>query len=92
MSPADVRRDAGVTQVELARLLGGSQRAVSHLEHEPNPRVGTLVGYLEALGGRLQLRAILADRVVELQLPAATGGRPAPGRGGQLPHGGPGGR
>ncbi|MGH2849451.1 MAG: helix-turn-helix domain-containing protein [Solirubrobacteraceae bacterium] len=61
-----------MTQVELAARLAGSQRAVSHAEHEPNPRVGTLAGYVQALGGRLQLRLVFEDRVVELELPAAS--------------------
>jgi hypothetical protein len=38
------------------------------LEHEPNPRIGTLASYVEALGGRLELRAIFKDRSVALQL------------------------
>jgi hypothetical protein len=41
---------------------------VSHVEHEPNPRVGTLAGYVEALGGRLELRAVFKDRSVALRL------------------------
>jgi DNA-binding XRE family transcriptional regulator len=87
MSVADVRRELGVTQVELARTLEASQRAVSHVEHEPNPRVATLAGYIHALGGRLQLRAIFDDRVVELELPkppasgtTRSGGRQRPDR------------
>jgi DNA-binding XRE family transcriptional regulator len=71
ISLADVRRELAVTQVELARTLGASQRAVSHVEHEPNPRVATLAGYIGAPGGRLQLRAIFDDRAVELELPQA---------------------
>ena len=67
-----------MTQVELARRLGGSQRAVSHVEHEPNPRVATLAAYVEALGGRLQLRAVFADRVVALELPPGAAAGPGP--------------
>jgi DNA-binding XRE family transcriptional regulator len=83
VSPADLRRTLAVTQVELARTLGASQRAVSHVEHEPNPRVATLAGYIGALGGRLQLRALFDDSAVELELPQA----PATGRGVQRPDG-----
>ena len=46
-----------------------SQRAISHIEHEPNPRVGTLSAYVRALGGHLELRAVLEDRTVDLSLP-----------------------
>jgi hypothetical protein len=38
------------------------------VEHEPNPRVATLDGYVQALGGRLELRAVLEDRSVALLL------------------------
>jgi DNA-binding XRE family transcriptional regulator len=74
VSLGGLRRTLAVTQVDLAGTLGASQRAVSHVEHEPNPRVATLAGYIGALGGRLQLRAIFDDRVVELELtrPPAT--------------------
>jgi transcriptional regulator with XRE-family HTH domain len=63
-----LRQDVGLTQVQLAEKLAASQRAVSHVEHEPNPRVGTLAGYVEALGGRLELRAVFKDRSVALRL------------------------
>jgi hypothetical protein len=41
-----------------------SQRAISHLEHEPNPRVGTLNSYVR----RLALPAVFEDRTVDLNL------------------------
>lgn len=63
-----LRRQLGLTQVGLANKLGASQRAVSHVEHEPNPRVATLGGYIEALGGRLELRAVFGERTVQLRL------------------------
>jgi hypothetical protein len=69
-----------VTQVDLAGTLGASQRAVSHVEHEPNPRVATLAGYIGALGGRLQLRAVFDDRAVELELPQPPATRNSRGR------------
>jgi transcriptional regulator with XRE-family HTH domain len=63
-----LRQEVGLTQVQLAEKLAASQRAVSHVEHEPNPRVGTLAAYVEALGGRLELRAVFKDRSVALRL------------------------
>jgi hypothetical protein len=63
-----LRREVNLTQVQVAERLAASQRAVSHLEHEPNPRVGTLSNYVEALGGRLELRAVFPDRAVHLNL------------------------
>lgn len=66
---ADIRRRSGLTQVELAAKLDVSQRAVSHVEHEPNPRIETLASYVAGLGGRLELRAVLAERSVLIRLP-----------------------
>jgi len=63
-----LRRRVGLTQVELANKLAASQRTISHVEHEPNPRVATLGGYIEALGGRLELRAVFGERTVTLRL------------------------
>jgi hypothetical protein len=55
-------------QVQLAEKLGASQRAISHAEHEPNPRVATLDAYVRALGGRLELCVVLEDRSAALLL------------------------
>jgi DNA-binding XRE family transcriptional regulator len=66
---AELRRALGLTQVALAARMEVSQRAISHLEHEPNPRAATVDGYVRGLGGRLQLRAVFSDRVVDLNLP-----------------------
>ena len=65
---SELRRELELTQVQLAERMAVSQRAISHLEHEPNPRVATLASYVHGLGGRLELRAVLADRTVDLNL------------------------
>jgi DNA-binding XRE family transcriptional regulator len=65
---AELRQHLGLTQVQLAERLTASQRAVSHVEHEPTPRVATIAAYVQALGGRLELRAVFADRAVALKL------------------------
>ena len=45
------RREAGLTQAELAQRLGVTQSAVAQLERAgANPRIRTLVGALEAIG------------------------------------------
>jgi len=69
---ARLRQASGLTQVALAERMAASQRAISHVEHEPNPRLATLGGYIGALGGRLEVRAVFDDRAVELQLPATS--------------------
>lgn len=66
---AEVRRQLDITQVQLAEKMAISQRSVSHVEHEPNPRLATLNGYVNALGGRLELLAVFDDRTVTLTLP-----------------------
>lgn len=66
---AEVRQQLDITQVQLAEKMAISQRSVSHVEHEPNPRLATLNGYVNALGGRLELLAVFDDRTVTLTLP-----------------------
>jgi DNA-binding XRE family transcriptional regulator len=69
---AELRQSLDLTQTELAETLDVSQRGVSHVEHEANPRLGTLADYVDALGGRLELRAVFDDRTVELTLPTVS--------------------
>lgn len=52
---AELRRDHGLTQVELAERLGMSQSDLSKLERRGDLRVSTLEAVVQALGGRLQL-------------------------------------
>jgi predicted transcriptional regulator len=65
---SELRRELDLTQVQLAEQMDVSQRAISHLEHEPNPRVGTLSSYVHGLGGRLELRAVFTDRTISVNL------------------------
>lgn len=54
----DARRDAGLTQRELADRLGTTQSAIARLESENgNPRIATLSNALAACGRRLQIEA-----------------------------------
>lgn len=56
LSLADLREARGVTQVQLAEMLGVSQPAVSKIEHG-NVSISTLLRYVQALGGHLELKA-----------------------------------
>jgi transcriptional regulator with XRE-family HTH domain len=47
---ANLRRTAGVTQVELAEALGTSQGQISRMERQQDMLVSTLASYLTALG------------------------------------------
>ena len=49
------------TQVALAERLDIPQNAVSRMERRTNLLLSTLRGYVEGLGGRLELRAIFPD-------------------------------
>ncbi len=49
------------TQVALAERLDIPQNAVSRLERRTDLLLSTMRGYIEALGGRLELRAVFPD-------------------------------
>ncbi|MFA7236868.1 MAG: helix-turn-helix transcriptional regulator [Phycisphaeraceae bacterium] len=54
MALAELRKAAGLTQMELAGLLGVSQANLSKLEHAEDIQVSTLTRLIEAIGGRLE--------------------------------------
>lgn len=62
---AAIRRDAGVTQTEMAERLRMTQGAVSQTEHRDDLKLGTLVEYLAALGATVHITVNVADRVYE---------------------------
>ncbi len=66
MELRDLREALRVTQVALARKLKTTQAAVSRLEKRPHMLIHTLGDYVEALGGRIEVHAVLPDRTVSL--------------------------
>ncbi len=58
---AELRRIRDVTQTELADALGVRQSSVSGIEHGDDPHLSTLRGYVEALGGRIEVMAVFGD-------------------------------
>lgn len=55
------RAEAGVTQAEVARLIGTTQSAVARLESgsgKHSPSIATLQRYARALGCRLEFRLV----------------------------------
>jgi chemotaxis methyl-accepting protein methylase len=66
MELRDLREALRVTQVALAKKLKTTQAAVSRLEKRPGMLVNTLGDYVEALGGKIEVRAVLPDRTVSL--------------------------
>jgi predicted transcriptional regulator len=61
---AELRQELGVTQRDMAESLSVTQANVSRIEHEEDLYLSTLRGYVEALGGRLELNAVFPDRTV----------------------------
>ena len=63
------RRDAGLTQQQLARRLGISQAAVAQLERATaNPTLATVERALRATNHRLELRAVRSEPEVDVTL------------------------
>ena len=66
---AELRRSLDLTQAALAERLEVTQENVSQIERgEADVRLSTLSRYVEALGGRLEVRATFPERTVELRV------------------------
>jgi len=68
MSLADLRRELGVTQVELAEAAEMTQGQISSLEHRTDHLVSTLRRCVQALGGDIEVIAVVGDRRVKLNV------------------------
>jgi DNA-binding XRE family transcriptional regulator len=62
----EIRRARQMTQAKLADALGVNQGEVSKIEHRTDIYISTLAGYIEALGGRLEIRAVFPDREMRI--------------------------
>jgi transcriptional regulator with XRE-family HTH domain len=54
-----LRKAQQMTQLQLAEILGVNQGEVSKIEHRSDICISTLTEYIEAMGGRLEIRAVL---------------------------------
>ncbi|MXW62990.1 MAG: helix-turn-helix transcriptional regulator [Acidimicrobiaceae bacterium] len=62
---AELRKALGVTQVELAEMIGKSQSAVSQIEHgEIGLSLDMLRSIVHQLGGEVEVAAVFDDRRV----------------------------
>jgi transcriptional regulator with XRE-family HTH domain len=61
-----LRKAQEMTQLQLAETLGVSQGEVSKIEHRSDICLSTLAEYIEAMGGRLETRAVFKDREVRI--------------------------
>lgn len=64
----ELRQQAGLTQQQLADHIGVSQRQVSKIEHGDidSAKIGTIRGYLEAVGGALAIEFVTGDARVRV--------------------------
>lgn len=66
MDLQDLRKRRSVRQEDLAAALDISQPSVSKLERRSDLKLGTLAATIEALGGKLEIKALFPDEVVRL--------------------------
>src|SRR5277367_5963466 len=56
-----LRNARNLTQQSLARALNVNQSEISKIENRADVYVSTLASYVEAMGGRLEIRAVFQD-------------------------------
>ena len=62
----ELRKAREMTQIQLGEVLGVHQSEISKIEHRSDICISTLVDYVEALGGHLEIRAIFPDRQIQI--------------------------
>jgi predicted transcriptional regulator len=62
-----LREAAGKTQAEVAKLVDIDQGEVSRLENRVDHRLSTLKRYVQALGGDIEVYAVIDGKRVQLQ-------------------------
>lgn len=66
VSLAELRESRGLTQEQIAQILHVSQANISRVEREQDIYLSTLLGYVDALGGRLRLVAEFPDQALDI--------------------------
>jgi DNA-binding XRE family transcriptional regulator len=67
VSLRELRALAGVTQEEVARAMGMDQGQLSRFERRDDRLLSTLRRYVEALGGKLEIAAVVGDKRLTLR-------------------------
>ena len=62
----ELREMLGITQEELAKRIKASQSQLSQFESREDRKLSTLKKYVEALGGKLRVQAIVDGKVLDL--------------------------
>ncbi len=62
----ELRQDLDVTQAELAVVADMTQSELSRLESRADHRISTLRRYVEALGGQIEITAVIGNKRVKL--------------------------
>ncbi len=69
----ELRESRGFTQADLARSMGVSQPNISKIERGvAGPLLSTIEGYVEALGGRIEVRAVFPDQSFDIAAPGSS--------------------
>ena len=69
---SEIRREAGVTQAEMAARLHTTQGSVSQLERRGDVLLSTLSEYLNALGAQARITVTIAERTFDYDLTGNT--------------------
>jgi ribosome-binding protein aMBF1 (putative translation factor) len=62
----ELRAARELTQEQLAQSLGVKQAFISKIEHRTDMYVTTLAKFIEAMGGKLEIRAVFPDGSVRI--------------------------
>jgi DNA-binding XRE family transcriptional regulator len=66
MALDELREARELTQEQLARALNINQAAVSKMERRTDMYLSTLQGFIRAMGGELEIRAVFPDGTVRI--------------------------
>jgi DNA-binding XRE family transcriptional regulator len=62
----ELRAARRMTQVQMAKLMETTQGSVSKIEKRTDMYVSTLASFVEAMGGKLEIRAVFPDGEVKI--------------------------
>src|SRR5450759_226056 len=63
---AALRKRRKASQATVAKKLKVSQSNISQLERGADPRLSTVAGYIDALGGKLEMVAVFEDETIKI--------------------------